>query len=173
VDRKHLALISAAVLFVASGGSAFGQGSPDPRGSSGMPRRPMVGDGGFNGRFAPVDRQKFQQNARRWLQMSPDERQFLRHRSEIRRQRIQREADMALSQSGLRLDQQKRELFQNRYVEERRQLENGLRRDIEDKRRQQLPELLGRLKREFEPQQVPAATATPTATASEKEKKQP
>jgi hypothetical protein len=46
------------------------------------------------------------------MRMSPEERAVLRERENLRRERIRRETETALHDSGLRLDQEKRALFE-------------------------------------------------------------
>jgi len=107
----------------------------------------------------PADRQNFQRNAERWMRMSPQERDLMRQRENLRREQIRRETDAALRDSGLLLDQEKRNLFESRYIQERRKMEQSLRQQIENERQQQLPALIQQLKREFEfqqPNRVPA-----------------
>jgi hypothetical protein len=111
----------------------------------------------------PADRQIFRQNAERWMQMSPEERQIMRQRENLRREQIMHETDQALRNSGLMLDQQKRDLFESRYMQERRKMEQSLRQQIEAERQQQLPALIQQLKKEFQLQQ-PNAPGKPTAS---------
>ena len=89
----------------------------------------------------------------------------MRERENLRRDRIQREAETALRDSGLRLDAEKRALFESRYMQERTRIEHSMRQELETKRQQQLPALIDRLKKEFQSQQSnPSATAAPTAS---------
>jgi hypothetical protein len=98
----------------------------------------------------PAARQDFRRNAERWVQMSPEQRKILRERENLRQQQIKRETEAALRDSGLRLDQQKRNLFESRYMQERRRMERTLRQQIENERQQQLPALIQQLKKEFQ-----------------------
>jgi len=114
----------------------------------------------------PQDRQIFQRNAERWMQMGPEERKIMREREIIYRAQVSREVDAALRDSGLRLEGEKRAQFEQRYLQERRRIEHSLRQEIESKRQQQLPALQERLKKEFsEPSaastSAPAASTTP------------
>jgi hypothetical protein len=155
------------VIFAAFVNVTLAQGPADSGPSAGARRRPHDRGNSNGAPFETGDRQKFRQNAERWLQMTADEQQLLRRREVIRRERIQREAEAALSDSGLKLDQQRREVFQQRYMQERRNLEQGLHSELEEKRQQRLPSLLDRLKKEFEPQQLPKPSSpTPVSTAS-------
>jgi hypothetical protein len=79
--------------------------------------------------------------------MSPEERALMRNREQIRRERIKSEAETVLRESGLTLDQTKRALFQERYLEERRRIDRELRQEYEARRQQQLETL----KKEFQP----------------------
>jgi len=117
--------------------------------------------------LSPEDRQRFEKNAQRWAQMSPEERSMLRERENVRRERLKREGEDALRGTGLTLDGARREQFQIRYMQERRKLEQSLHKEIEEKRQQQLTPIIERLKKEFESQQAsPAATAAATASGS-------
>ncbi len=111
----------------------------------------------------PAERQVFQRNAERWMRMSPQERQVMRQRETLRRERIRRETEAALRDSGLSLDPERRNLFESRYIQERRRIEQLLRQQIEAERQQQLPSLIQQLKKEFQPQQSNSgATVKPT-----------
>ena len=105
----------------------------------------------------------FRRNAERWMRMSPQERQIMRQRETLRYERIRRETEAAVRDSGLLLDQQRRDLFESRYMQERRKMEQALRQQIEAERQQQLPALIQQLRKEFQPQQSNGtATAKPT-----------
>jgi len=115
----------------------------------------------------PTAQQDFRRNAERWLRMSPQERQLMRQREAMRRERIQRETEAALRDSGLRLAPEERALFESRYMQERRKMEENLRQQTEAERQQQLPALIQQLKREFQPQQ-PNSSTTVKPTQSPK-----
>jgi hypothetical protein len=117
----------------------------------------------------PEDRTLFRRNAERWMQMGPSERALMREREVLRRVRIKQEADAALRDAGLRLDQQRQELFEQRYLQERRRIERQLLQETEAKRKMQLPELNDRLKKEFQ-ETSPSGTVTakPANSASPK-----
>ena len=67
--------------------------------------------------------------------MSPEERNVMRQRENLRRETIKRETESALRESGLRLSPQERAQFESRYIQERRKVEQTLRRQIEAERR--------------------------------------
>jgi hypothetical protein len=116
----------------------------------------------------PAERQAFQRNAERWMRMSPAERDLLRTRENLRREQIRREAEGALRQSGISLDPHRRDLFESRYMQERRKMERALRDQIETERQQQLPALIQQLKKEFQLERPLNASPLPRATESPK-----
>lgn len=117
----------------------------------------------------PEDKQAFRKNAERWMQMGPQERQIMREREKVYRQQVQREVDAALRDTGLRLEGEKRAQFEQRYLQERRRIEQSLRQEVESKRQQQLPALQERLKKEFqEPSPVTGSTTAPATSGSPK-----
>jgi hypothetical protein len=97
------------------------------------------------------------------MQMSPQERSLMRERERLHQERLKREADAALRDAGLRLDQEKRELFEQRYLQERRKIERSLQQEVETKRQQQLPALNDRLRREFQPPSVSTTSSSAPA----------
>jgi len=67
--------------------------------------------------------------------------------------------NLALAESGLDLSGERRAFFAKRYGEERRKVEEQLRKEMEEKRRPLIKEIVARLKEEF-------STAPLTAPAS-------
>jgi hypothetical protein len=98
----------------------------------------------------PDARQNFQRNAELWMRMTPEQRNLMRQRENVRRQTITREADAAVRDSGLQLNPQERARFESRYIQERRKVEQSLRQQIEAERQKELPALIQQLKREFQ-----------------------
>jgi len=118
----------------------------------------------------PEARQNFRRNAERWMRMSPEERNIMRQRENLRRETIKRETETALGESGLRLNPQERAQFESRYIQERRKVEQALRHQIEAERQQQLPALIQQLKKEFQIDQ-PAKNSTTKPAESPNPKK--
>ena len=112
----------------------------------------------------PAAQQNFRRNAERWMRMSPEERNMMRQRENLRREQIRRETEAALRDSGLVLDPQSRNQFESRYLQERRKMEQSLRHQIEAERQQQLPALIQQLKKEFQLQQPSNGRPTPRVT---------
>jgi hypothetical protein len=118
----------------------------------------------------PAAQQNFRRNAERWMRMSPAERELMRQRENLRREQIRRETEAALRDSGLLLDPQNRNLFESRYIQERRKMEQTLRQQIEVERQQQLPALIQQLKKEFQLRQPLGGSPALRATESPKSK---
>ena len=103
------------------------------------------------------------------MQMGPEERKVLRERERVYRERVKIEVDAALRDSGLRLEAEKRDQFEQRYLQERRRIEHALQQETEARRQEQLPALRERLKKEFqEASPSGASTSAPAASTSPK-----
>ena len=112
----------------------------------------------------PDARQNFQRNAQLWMQMTPEQRNLMRQRENMRRQIMTRDADSAVRDSGLQLNPQERARFESRYIQERRKVEQSLRQQIETERQKEIPALIQQLRKEFqldEPGKAPSKAASP------------
>src|SRR6266496_3870534 len=90
----------------------------------------------------PEARQNFRRNAERWMRMSPEERNVMRQRENLRREKIQRETEAALSESGLRLNPQERAQFESRYMQQRRKVEQAFPHQTHAARQKEMPTLI-------------------------------
>ena len=115
--------------------------------------------------LSPEQREKFLENFQRWQNMTPEERNALRDREIVRRQKILQEIDKSIAESGLQLDKDTREMYILRYSQERRKIEEKLQKEIEERRRPMLEDMNNRLKEEFKA--MPAKTASPSPAPSE------
>jgi hypothetical protein len=169
--RKYIIIGAATAVSILASGFTFAQGSPQKPGKrgGGFGHHRQNGSRGPRERvlqLSPEERQAFRKNAERWLQMGPEQRNVLRQREKIRRERMKSEAAAAIRQLDLRLDQNARDQFEARYLQERRRIERDLRQEFEAKRQQELPQLNERLKNEFQPnQRSPGAGVSPSASA--------
>jgi len=84
------------------------------------------------------------------MQMTPEQRNLMRQRENVRRQIITRDADAAVRDSGLQLNPQQRAQFESRYIQERRKVEQSLRQQIETERQKEIPALIQQLRKEFQ-----------------------
>lgn len=114
-------------------------------------------------RLSPEEREKFRENFQRWKNLPPEERRALRDGEQFRRQKIEREIDEALKTSGLQLDADRRQVFALRYTQERRKIEEQIRKEIEQKRKPLLEAVVARLKTEFSTASSPAPSTTPSS----------
>ena len=111
----------------------------------------------------PEARQNFRRNAELWMRMSPDQRNLMRQRENMRRQIMTREADSAVRDSGLQLSPQERAQFESRYIQERRKVERTLRQQIENERQKEIPALIQQLRKEFQLDEPGKSTGTKPA----------
>ena len=107
----------------------------------------------------PEQQQKMRENYERWMKMTPEERKAMREREMIRREKILQEIEDAIKASGLELDQPTRDMYVMRYTLARREIEEKLQKEIEEKRRPLLKELINRLKEEFKDKSSPTSTS--------------
>src|SRR5215217_5965128 len=98
----------------------------------------------------PDARQNFQRNAQLWMQMTPEQRNLMRQRENMRRQILTHDADAAVRDSGLQLNSQERARFESRYIQERRKVEQSLRQQVETERQKEIPALIQQLRKEFQ-----------------------
>jgi hypothetical protein len=117
----------------------------------------------------PEQRQRFRENLERWSKLPPEERDVLRKNAEVRGAKIARDIDEAIRKAGLQLDPDRRQVFALRYAQERRKIEEQLRKEMEEKRQPMMRDMIERLKNEFKnasassPSLSPSPTASPTA----------
>lgn len=181
MDRivRRIIVASLALLAVFSAAGQPPAGSPAPPASDVPPRYepPHPGNEGRPGRrdrdeksrrlfekLPPEQRDKLRENMRRWEKLPPEERQDLRDEAKRRRARMAREIDELIQKSGLTLTSDQREVFALRYAQERRRIEETLRKEMESRRRPMLDEMNERLKKEFAsgaPAASPAASPSP------------
>lgn len=105
--------------------------------------------------FSPDQKKKFIDNLNQWKAMSPEEQELYRDRELFRRQKIAEEIQDAINKSGLKLDEDQREVFALRYTQERRKIEDALHKEMDAERQTMVSEMLGRLKNEFSSSPIP------------------
>jgi len=108
--------------------------------------------------LTPEQQQKVLQNLHRWLALSPDERDVLRQRQRVRQQKEEESVTEAYQKSGLRLNEEGREIFRKLYLQERRKLEEQLAKETQEKRQKGDATIVEKLKKEFA--NSPNASAT-------------
>ncbi len=110
------------------------------------------------------DRERFMANWQRWRSMGEEERSELMKKAFADRQRVEETISGALKKLNLELDRDEREVFELRYRQERRKIEEKLHAEIDRQRAALTGAMLEDLKREFAP--MAAAPAKPEATAT-------
>ena len=113
-------------------------------------------------RLTPEEREKFKENFERWKALPPEERQALLMHEKMHREKMEQEIGEAIKTSGLQLDKDRREVYVLRYTQERRKIEERIRREMDEKRRPLLKEMTERLKTEFS---APTESPSPSQPA--------
>jgi TRAP-type C4-dicarboxylate transport system substrate-binding protein len=99
--------------------------------------------------LSPEERQRWIENFRRWEALPPEQKKNLLDRQEAFHKRMREDVEAAIKDSGLDLNEEQRKLFAARYTEERRKIEEEIRKQMEEVRRPRVKELVERLKQEF------------------------
>ncbi len=99
------------------------------------------------------------QNFHRWQDLSQDEKEVLRQRERVQRQKLETSITEAYQKSGLQLNDEQRAQFRKRYLQERRRLEEQIVHDEQEKRQAGNSVIIEMLKKEFTNQKPPAAAA--------------
>jgi hypothetical protein len=99
------------------------------------------------------------QNFHRWQDLSQDEKEVLRQRERVQRQKLEASITEAYQKSGLQLNDEQRAQFRRRYLQERRRLEEQIVHDEQEKRQAGNSVIIEMLKKEFANTKPAAGTA--------------
>ncbi len=99
----------------------------------------------------------------RWQQMPADEQAHLRFMQEEREKRTRQAMEDTIQASGLKFDDAQKQKFMEIYKRERRNLEEELRKEMDQRRQERLP---GLQKRVLDTYQKEAAAPAPSPSAS-------
>jgi hypothetical protein len=99
------------------------------------------------------------QNFHRWQDLSQDEKEVLRQRERVQRQKLEASITEAYQKSGLQLNDEQRAQFRKRYLQERRRLEEQIVHDEQEKRQAGNSVIIEMLKKEFGNPKPAAGTA--------------
>lgn len=121
--------------------------------------------------MSPADRQRLRSNAERWQHMNAEERKAFREQQEWRQLRLKREAEAAIRESGLQLEAERRAQFERRYIEERRRIDQELRRELREKRQRELAPVVEKLKKELSDKPGNGASGNSSGSPSASPKK--
>jgi hypothetical protein len=109
--------------------------------------------------LSPEQQERILQNLRRWQDLSADEREVLRQRERVQRQKQEASINEAYQKSGLQLSEEQRVVFRKRYLQERRRLEEQLVHEIQEKRQVGISAIIDSLKKEFSATKASVPTA--------------
>lgn len=168
--RRFYALVAATVLSLFASTALAQRPHLQSRGHASGVDRSRVQMRQENQRWqqmSPADQQRFRSNAERWHRMPVGTQRVFRAREIVRQERLKRDAEAAVRDSGLQMESEKRAQFEQRYVEERKRIEQQLRRELREKRKREMEPMVVRLKKEFaQPSSAPSADAKTTASPS-------
>jgi hypothetical protein len=142
----------------AVGSSAPGAPKPDQGNKPGGPRK----DWGFPGgpvdaekareafkNMSPEERERWMRRFRDWADMPPERKKSLADREEFFKRKMREDVEAAQKELGFELNEDQKKLFSERYVEERRKVEEELRREMEASRGPKVKALIEKLRQEF------------------------
>lgn len=119
-------------------------------------------------------RKRFLKNLKEWQKLPPEQRTWLRNQEKMRREQRKKEFDRLLEENGITLDEKQREEFGRRFFEERRKIEETLRREMDERRKPMVKDAIERLKKEFaEKQSAAPEAAKPEPVKPESSKPEP
>ena len=126
--------------------------------------------------MSPEQRERFEKNLKRWRELPPEVRAELRKNSDFRRNQMHREIDDAVAKTGLELSPERKKLFAEKFTNERRAIEEELRKERDRKRSEAIGKLIENLREEFKAM-PPEESAKPSpakkpAEASERSKEE-
>jgi hypothetical protein len=150
---------------VATGESQVASSSPGLPASPAASSTPSTSSSRFEllrkafDQLSPEQQERILQNLRRWQDLSADEREVLRQRERVQRQKQEASINEAYLKSGLQLNEEQRVAFRKRYLQERRRLEEQLVHEIQEKRQIGIAAIIDSLKKEFSATKASAPTA--------------
>jgi hypothetical protein len=152
-----LLILAVLMLLAPAWRTAWADPSPSPKPTSTPAAKPKASPKPdqwsearrFFMQLSPDQQEKFFVNLEQWKSMSPEEQALLRDQDVIRRQRMAQEIQDAIAKSGLQLNDDQREVYALRYSQERRKIEEELRKETQAKRQAMVADMLVRLKAEF------------------------
>lgn len=99
--------------------------------------------------MSPEEKERWMRSFRQFAELPPDKKMELFQRSEFFRKKMREDVEDALKRSNLHLSDEQKKKFADRYFEERRTLEEELRKQMEELRKPKIDALIEKLTREF------------------------
>jgi len=100
-------------------------------------------------KMTPEQRAKFWGNFKNWIDMPSEQRERFSKMNEDRFQKAREEIRELIKKSGLTLDEEQQKKFAQRYFEERKVIEEQLRKEMDERRKPLLSAMEEKLKAEF------------------------
>ncbi len=99
--------------------------------------------------MSPEQRERFIAGFKQFAELPPEKKMEIFQRSEYLRKKIAEDIETAVKESGLNLSEEQKKKFTERYMEERKKIEEELRREMEERRKPKVAALIEKLKHEF------------------------
>lgn len=99
--------------------------------------------------MSPEERQKWFQRLKEFSDLPADKKKEIFERSEFLRRKMREDVEAALKESGLTLTDEQKKKFAERYFEERKKIEEELRKQMDEIRQPKLHALTDKLRQEF------------------------
>jgi hypothetical protein len=99
--------------------------------------------------MSPEERQRWFQRFKEFAELPPEKKKEIFERVEFMRHKMREEVETAIKESGLNMNDEQKKQFTERYIEERRKLEEDLRQQMDEVRRPKVRALVERLRQEF------------------------
>ena len=119
-------------------------------------------------KMTPEQRQRFWGNFKAWMDMPTDQKDRFSKMHDDRFQRARDEIQEVIKRSGLELTEEQKKQFTERYFEERKLIEERLRKEMEDRRWPLLAAMEEHLKTEFSKPANPDKAPEPKKPAESK-----
>jgi hypothetical protein len=106
--------------------------------------------------LTPEERQRFLQRIKEFSELPPEKKKEIFERGEYYRRKMREDVEAAIKESGLNLTDEQKKKFAERYFEERKTIEEALRKQMEELRKPKLHVLVDKLRQEFASQATSA-----------------
>lgn len=108
--------------------------------------------------------ERIRRNREMWRELPEEQKEAMRQRARELHRMVRQEAETALRDSGLQLDEAQTKAFFQRYTQLRRELEKELRRELEEKRREGIQRIQQEMREFFT--RVPGASQSSSSDSS-------
>jgi hypothetical protein len=99
--------------------------------------------------MGPEERERWLRRFRDWADLPPEKKKSLADRQEFFRRKMREDIEAAQKELGLELSDDQKKVFAQRYFDERRKIEEDLRREMEEGRKPRVKALVEKLRQEF------------------------